>query len=84
MEEIKTSKMNEQAAANALYTAQMAAKLLADTEKNFGDRYESEDRRAEEVQAIRQALHTAIEAAANLYAYELESLAFVEAEASKQ
>lgn len=76
---IISSKMNEQAAADALYVAQMTANALTATEKHFGERYEDGDRRAEEVQAIRQALQAAIEAAAKLYAYELESIAFVEA-----
>lgn len=76
-----SSKLNRADAANALFMTQTAAKYLTDLERTLGDKYDSEDRRADKVQAIREALQTIIEAAADLYAYELESISFVEAEA---
>ena len=72
-------KRSEKMSAKGLYMAQSLAVYLKDLEKDFGNEYDEGDRRAEEVDAIRDGLCKAIEAAARLYAYELESMAFIAA-----
>lgn len=78
--EVKVSKMAE---SQVLDFANVLADALTDLEKNFGDKYEEEDRRGEQVEVVRQSLKAAIEATALLYAYEVQSRAFVEAEQNK-
>lgn len=78
--EVKTSKMAE---TQVLNFASVLADALTELEKNFGGKYEEEDRRTKQIEDIRQSLKTAIEAAALLYAYEVQSRAFVEAEQNK-
>lgn len=78
--EVKTSKMAETQVINF---ANVLADALTVLEKNFGDKYEEEDRRAKQIEDIRQSLKTAIEATSLLYAYEVQSRAFVEAEQNK-
>lgn len=78
--EVKTSKMAETQVINF---ANVLADALTMLEKDFGDKYEEEDRRAKQIEDIRQSLKTAIEATALLYAYEVQSRAFVEAEQNK-
>lgn len=77
---VKASKMAE---TQVLYFANVLADALAVLEKDFGDKYEDEDRRCEQVENVRKSLKTAIEATALLYAYEVQSRAFVEAEQNK-
>lgn len=78
--EVKTSKMAE---TQVLNFASVLADALTELEKNFGGKYEEEDRRAKQIEDIRQSLKTAIEATSLLYAYEVQSRAFVEAEQNK-
>lgn len=59
------------------------AEDLTRTEQNLGNGYEAEDRRAVEIANIKDALKEAIEAASRLFAYEVESRTFVEAESNK-
>lgn len=73
------TKRSEKMSAKGLYMARALAVYLKDLEKDFGNEYDEGDRRAEEVDAIRDGLCKAIEAAARLYSYELESQAFIEA-----
>lgn len=77
---VKVSKMSE---TQVLDFANVLADALTVLEKNFGDKYEEEDRRAKKIEDIRQSLKTAIEATSLLYAYEVQSRAFVEAEQNK-
>lgn len=77
---VKTSKMAETQVINF---ANVLADALTVLEKDFGGNYEEEDRRAKQIEDIRQSLKTAIEATAQLYAYEIQSRAFVEAEQNK-
>lgn len=77
--EVRTSKMAETQVINF---ANVLADALTVLEKDFGD-YEEEDRRFKQIEDIRQSLKTAIEATAQLYAYEVQSRAFVEAEQNK-
>lgn len=74
---VKASKMAE---TQVLYFANVLADALAVLEKDFGDKYEDEDRRCEQVENVRKSLKTAIEATALLYAYEVQSRIFIEAE----
>lgn len=78
--EVKTSKMAETQVLN--FTSVLADALTV-LEKNFGGKYEEEDRRAKQIEDARQSLKAAIEATALLYAYEVQSRAFVEAEQNK-
>lgn len=78
--EVKTSKMAE---TQVLNFASVLADALTELEKNFGGKYEEEDRRAKQIEDVRQSLKAAIEATALLYAYEVQSRAFVEAEQNK-
>lgn len=78
--EVRTSKMAETQVINF---ANVLADALTVLEKNLGDKYEEEDRRAKKIEDIRQSLKTAIEATSLLYAYEVQSRAFVEAEQNK-
>ena len=78
--EVRTSKMAETQVINF---ANVLADALTVLEKDFGSNYEEEDRRAKQIEDIRQSLKTAIEATAQLYAYEVQSRAFVEAEQNK-
>lgn len=78
--EVKTSKMAE---TQVLNFANVLADALTELEKNFGGKYEEEDRRAKQIEDARQSLKAAIEATALLYAYEVQSRAFVEAEQNK-
>lgn len=78
--EVKTSKMAE---TQVLNFANVLADALTELEKNFGGKYEEEDRRAKQIEDVRQSLKAAIEATALLYAYEVQSRAFVEAEQNK-
>lgn len=78
--EVKTSKMAE---TQVLNYANVLADALTELEKNFGGKYEEEDRRAKQIEDARQSLKAAIEATALLYAYEVQSRAFVEAEQNK-
>ena len=78
--EVRTSKMAETLVINF---ANVLADALTVLEKDFGDNYEEEDRRFKRIEDIRQSLKTAIEATAQLYAYEVQSRAFVEAEQNK-
>lgn len=77
---VKVSKMAE---SQVLDFANVLADALRDLEKNFGGKYEEEDRRAKQIEDVRQSLKAAIEATAQLYAYEVQSRAFVEAEQNK-
>lgn len=77
---VKASKMAE---TQVLDFTNVLADALTELEKNFGGKYEEEDRRAKQIEDIRQSLKTAIEAASLLYAYEVQSRAFVEAEQNK-
>lgn len=77
---VRTSKMAETQVINF---ANVLADALTVLEKDFGDKYEDEDRRCEQVENVRKSLKTAIEATALLYAYEVQSRAFVEAEENK-
>lgn len=77
---VKSSKMAE---TQVLYFANVLADALAVLEKDFGDKYEDEDRRCEQVENVRKSLKTAIEATALLYAYEVQSRIFIEAEQNK-
>lgn len=77
---VKASKMAE---TQVLDFTNVLADALTDMEKNFGDKYEEEDRRAKQIEDVRQSLKAAIEATALLYAYEVQSRAFVEAEQNK-
>lgn len=77
---VKASKMAETQVINF---ANVLADALTLLEKDFGGNYEEEDRRAKQIEDIRQSLKTAIEATAQLYAYEVQSRAFVEAEQNK-
>lgn len=74
---VKASKMAE---TQVLYFTNVLADALAVLEKDFGDKYEDEDRRCEQVENVRKSLKTAIEATALLYAYEVQSRIFIEAE----
>lgn len=76
---MENGKKSEKMSAKGLYMARALAVYLKDLEKDFGNEYDEGDRRAEEVDAIREGLCKAIEAAARLYSYELESQAFIEA-----
>lgn len=76
---MENGKRSEKMSAKGLYMARALAVYLKDLEKDFGNEYDEGDRRAEEVDAIRDGLCKAIEAAARLYSYELESQAFIEA-----
>lgn len=78
--EVKVSKMAE---SQVLDFANVLADALSDLEKNFGGKYEEEDRRAKQIEDVRQSLKAAIEATAQLYAYEVQSRVFVEAEQNK-
>lgn len=78
--EVKTSKMAE---TQVLNFANVLVDALTELEKNFGGKYEEEDRRAKQIEDARQSLKAAIEATALLYAYEVQSRAFVEAEQNK-
>lgn len=78
--EVRTSKMAETQVINF---ANVLADALTMLEKDFGDKYEEEDRRAKQIEDIRQSLKTAIEATALLYAYEVQSRTFIEAEQNK-
>lgn len=78
--EVRTSKMAETQVINF---ANVLADALTELEKNFGGKYEEEDRRAKQIEDARQSLKAAIEATALLYAYEVQSRAFVEAEQNK-
>ena len=77
---VKASKMAE---TQVLDFTNVLDDALTELEKNFGGKYEEEDRRAKQIEDIRQSLKTAIEAASLLYAYEVQSRAFVEAEQNK-
>lgn len=77
---VKVSKMSE---TQVLDFANVLADALTELEKNFGDKYEEEDRRAKQIEDVRQSLKAAIESTAQLYAYEVQSRAFVEAEQNK-
>lgn len=77
---VKASKMAE---TQVLYFTNVLADALAVLEKDFGDKYEDEDRRCEQVENVRKSLKTAIEATALLYAYEVQSRIFIEAEQNK-
>lgn len=76
---VKASKMAE---TQVLDFANVLADALTELEKNF-DKYEEEDRRCEQVEVVRQSLKAAIEATALLYAYEVQSRTFIEAEQNK-
>ena len=78
--EVKTSKMAE---TQVLNFASVLADALTELEKDFGGKYEEEDRRAKQIEDARQSLKAAIEATSLLYAYEVQSRAFVEAEQNK-
>lgn len=78
--EVKVSKMAE---TQVMDFANVLADALTELEKNFGGKYEEEDRRAKQIEDARQSLKAAIEATALLYAYEVQSRAFVEAEQNK-
>lgn len=78
--EVKTSKMAE---TQVLNFASVLADALTELEKNFGGKYEEEDRRAKQIEDVRQSLKAAIESTSLLYAYEVQSRAFVEAEQNK-
>lgn len=78
--EVKASKMAETQVINF---ANVLADALTNLEKNFGGKYEEEDRRAKQIEDIRQSLKTAIEATSLLYAYEVQSRTFIEAEQNK-
>ena len=78
--EVRTSKMAETQVINF---ANVLADALTMLEKDFGSKYEEEDRRAKQIEDIRQSLKTAIEATSLLYAYEVQSRAFIEAEQNK-
>lgn len=78
--EVRTSKMAETQVINF---ANVLADALTMLEKDFGDKYEEEDRRAKQIEDIRQSLKTAIEATSLLYAYEVQSRTFIEAEQNK-
>ena len=78
--EVKVSKMAE---TQVMDFANVLADALAVLEKDFGDKYEDEDRRCEQVENVRKSLKTAIEATALLYAYEVQSRIFIEAEQNK-
>lgn len=78
--EVKTSKMAE---TQVLNFANVLADALTELEKNFGGKYEEEDRRAKQIEDVRQSLKAAIESTSLLYAYEVQSRAFVEAEQNK-
>lgn len=78
--EVKVSKMAE---AKVLDFANVLADALTELEKNFGGKYEEEDRRAKQIEDVRQSLKAAIEATAQLYAYEVQSRTFIEAEQNK-
>lgn len=71
-----SSRMNENKVLNLV--AALSDELTR-LEVHFGS-YEAEDRRAQQVNIIHKALTSAIEAAAMLYAYEVESRVFVEAD----
>lgn len=77
---VKASKMAETQVINF---ANVLADALTMLEKDFGGNYEEEDRRAKQIEDIRQSLKTAIEATSLLYAYEVQSRVFVEAEQNK-
>ena len=77
---VRTSKMAETQVINL---ANVLADALTELEKKFGDKYEDEDRRCEQVENVRKSLKASIEATALLYAYEVQSRAFVEAEENK-
>lgn len=77
---VKASKMAE---TQVLDFTNVLADALTELEKNFGGKYEEEDRRAKQIENARQSLKAAIEATALLYAYEVQSRAFVEAEQNK-
>lgn len=77
---VKASKMAE---TQVLDFTNVLADALTVLEKDFGDKYEDEDRRCEQVENVRQSLKTAIEATALLYAYEVQSRTFIEAEQNK-
>lgn len=77
---VRTSKMAETQVINF---ANVLADALTVLEKDFGDKYEDEDRRCEQVEIVRKSLKTAIEATALLYAYEVQSRTFIEAEQNK-
>ena len=78
--EVKVSKMAE---SQVLDFVNVLADALIELEKNFGGKYEEDDRRAKQIEDVRQSLKAAIEATAQLYAYEVQSRAFVEAEQNK-
>lgn len=78
--EVRTSKMAE---TQVMDFANVLADALTELEKNFGGKYEEEDRRSKQIEDVRQSLKAAIEATALLYAYEVQSRAFVEAEQNK-
>lgn len=78
--EVKTSKMAE---TQVLNFANVLADALTELEKNFGGKYEEEDRRAKQIEDVRQSLKAAIENTSLLYSYEVQSRAFVEAEQNK-
>lgn len=78
--EVKTSKMAE---TQVLNFANVLADALTELEKNFGGKYEEEDRRDKQIEDVRQSLKAAIESTSLLYAYEVQSRAFVEAEQNK-
>ena len=78
--EVRTSKMAETQVINF---ANVLADALTELEKNFGGKYEEEDRRAKQIEDVRQSLQAAIESTSLLYAYEVQSRAFVEAEQNK-
>ena len=77
---VRTSKMAETQVINL---ANVLADALTELEKNFGSKYEEEDRRCKQIEIMRQSLKASIEATALLYAYEVQSRAFVEAEENK-
>ena len=78
--EVKTSKMAE---TQVLNFASVLADALTELEKDFGGKYEEEDRRAKQIEDARQSLKAAIEATSLLYAYEVKRRAFAEAEQNK-
>lgn len=77
---VKASKMAE---TQVLDFTNVLADALTVLEKDFGDKYEDEDRRCEQVEIVRKSLKTAIEATALLYAYVVQSRTFTEAEQNK-
>lgn len=77
---VKASKMAE---TQVLDFTNVLADALTVLEKDFGDKYEDEDRRCEQVEIVRKSLKTAIEATALLYAYEVQSRTYTEAEQNK-